>query len=95
MVAQVTIHNLWIPIMITFSRTRIVGLVVAVLFATELLASDALTSIETGLTICKVRSAARDGVPYLVASSYEGTVLGVSYQGAILWKNDLSGFYEP
>jgi hypothetical protein len=35
------------------SRSRTVGAVVAVLLATELLASDALTSIDTGFTICK------------------------------------------
>jgi len=91
-VAQVTIRNLWLPIMITLSCSRVLGLVVAVLFANEMQASDALTSIDTGLTICKVRSAVNGGIPYLVASSYEGTVLGVSYQGAILWKNELSGF---
>jgi WD40 repeat protein len=49
-------------------------------------------SLETGLTICKVRSAANHGVPYIVASSYEGTVLGISYDGRVLWKNVLSGF---
>jgi hypothetical protein len=78
--------------MITLSRLRVVGLVVAILSANESLASNALTSIDTGLTICKVRSTVNGGIPSVIASSYEGTVLGVSYQGAILWKNELSGF---
>ncbi|MGB0370088.1 MAG: hypothetical protein ACPGN3_01965 [Opitutales bacterium] len=29
---------------------------------------------------------------YIVASSYEGTLLGVSYEGDVLWENKLSGF---
>jgi WD40 repeat protein len=55
-------------------------------------ASDGLASIDTGYTISKVRSAVNREIPYLVASSYEGTVLGVSFQGKIGWKNALSGF---
>lgn len=54
--------------------------------------SAGLTSIDTGLSICKVRSAVHRGTAYIVASSYEGTVLGVSYDGRIRWKNELSGF---
>ena len=53
---------------------------------------SALFSIETGYTISKVRTAKNKKEAYIVASSYEGTVLGVSYDGAILWKNELSGF---
>lgn len=49
-------------------------------------------SIETGYTISKVRTAKNNKEVYIVASSYEGTVLGVSYDGSILWKNKLSGF---
>ena len=77
--------------MITLSRFALSAWLLHSL-ANELLASDALTSIDTGLTICKVRSAVNRGIPYLVASSYEGTVLGVSFQGKIGWKNALSGF---
>ena len=43
--------------------------------------STGLVSLETGYTICKVRTAADGGIPYIVASSYEGTVLGISYEG--------------
>jgi len=53
---------------------------------------DAITSIETGLTILKVRTAKNKQQSYIVASSYEGTLLGISYDGKILWKNELSGF---
>ena len=53
---------------------------------------SALRSIDTGLTISKVRTALKDGRSYIVASSYEGTVLGMEYDGTVLWKNALSGF---
>jgi len=52
----------------------------------------AIVSIETGLTISKVRTAQNKGKTYIVASSYEGTVIGVSYDGKELWRNELSGF---
>ena len=52
----------------------------------------AIISIETGFTILKVRTAQKDNQSYIVASSYEGTLLGVSYDGKTLWKNELSGF---
>jgi hypothetical protein len=50
-----------------------------------------VASIDTGYTISKVRTALKDGASYIVASSYEGTVLGIKYDGAILCKNALSG----
>ena len=74
------------------SRSRVFSLLVLILVANELPASDGLTSIDTGYTISKVRSAVNREIPYLVASSYEGTVLGVSFEGKISWKNALSGF---
>jgi hypothetical protein len=74
------------------SRSRVFSLLVLILVASELPASDGLTSIDTGYTISKVRSAVNREIPYLVASSYEGTVLGVSFEGKISWKNALSGF---
>lgn len=49
-------------------------------------------SIETGYTITNVRTANNKGKSFIVASSFEGTVIGVSYSGKILWKNKLSGF---
>ncbi|WP_139957419.1 PQQ-binding-like beta-propeller repeat protein [Flavicella sediminum] len=60
--------------------------------ATEIKSKSGIVSIETGLTISKVRTAQNRGKSYIVASSYEGTLIGVSYEGKILWKNELSGF---
>ena len=54
--------------------------------------SSGVQSFDTGLTISKVRTAQWHGKSYIVASSYEGTVLGIRYDGTILWKNELSGF---
>ncbi|MBJ2173598.1 PQQ-binding-like beta-propeller repeat protein [Aureibaculum sp. A20] len=52
----------------------------------------AVYSIETGFTISKVRTAQNQNKTYVVASSYEGTILGISLDGKTLWKNELSGF---
>lgn len=50
-------------------------------------------SIETGLTIQKVRTARiNKKKTIIVGASYEGTILGIDYNGEILWKNPLSGF---
>lgn len=54
--------------------------------------SSGVQSVDTGYTISKVRTALRHGNSYIVASSYEGTLLGMDYGGTILWKNTLSGF---
>ncbi|APU11040.1 hypothetical protein A5M85_12315 [Cellulophaga lytica] len=51
-----------------------------------------IVSIETGYTITKVRTAINKTASYIVATSFEGTIIGVSYDGNILWKNKLSGF---
>lgn len=56
--------------------------------------SNGIVSIETGYTISKVRTAHINGENIIIASSFEGTVLGLSYDGTILWKNELSGFYN-
>jgi len=40
--------------------------------------STALLSVDTGYTISKVRMAQARHAPYVVASSYEGTVLGIA-----------------
>ena len=53
---------------------------------------QAVSSIETGHTITKVRTAINKGGNYVVATSYEGTIVAVSYNGEILWKNKLSGY---
>ncbi len=55
-------------------------------------APPAITSIETGHTITKVRTASRNGTTFFVASSYEGAILAITAQGAIGWTNALSGF---
>lgn len=56
------------------------------------LKSKGITSLETGYTITKVRTAQNKNNTYVVATSFEGTVMGVSFSGKILWKNKLSGF---
>ena len=53
---------------------------------------QAVLSIDTGLTITKVRTAINNGETYIVATSYEGTIVAVNYDGSILWKNELSGY---
>lgn len=52
--------------------------------------SRALHSFDTGKTITKVRSANNLDKSYIVATSYEGTVLGIRFDGTILWENPLS-----
>ncbi|QBG46445.1 hypothetical protein EGM51_03175 [Verrucomicrobia bacterium S94] len=54
--------------------------------------ASAITSIETGHTVSKVRTAQKNGTTYIVASDYDGTVLAISPKGTIGWKNKLSGF---
>jgi len=53
---------------------------------------SALYSIDTKHTIQKVRTAKNKNGTYIIASAYEGTVMGITYDGIILWKNELSGF---
>ncbi|ANW96242.1 hypothetical protein AXE80_08100 [Wenyingzhuangia fucanilytica] len=53
---------------------------------------SSLYSIDTKLTIRTVRTAKNKEESYIVGSSYEGTVVGVSYTGKVLWENKLSGF---
>lgn len=61
-------------------------------FAVNETEKPSVYSIETGYTITKVRTAKNKNKTYVVASSFEGTVLAVSYDGNVLWKNELSGF---
>lgn len=49
-------------------------------------------SIETGHTIHKVRTAKFNSKTHIIASSYDGIVVAIGFDGAILWKNKLSGF---
>lgn len=55
-------------------------------------AQKAFQSFETEYTISKVRIASNPSESYIVGSSYEGTVVAVSYQGIKLWENPLSGY---
>ncbi|NJB83562.1 outer membrane protein assembly factor BamB family protein [Wenyingzhuangia aestuarii] len=52
----------------------------------------AIYSIETNHTIHKVRTATYQNGTTIIASSYEGIVMAVGFDGVILWKNLLSGF---
>lgn len=51
-----------------------------------------IKSFDTKKTILKVRSAKFRSKKIIVASSYEGTVMALNYDGDILWENKLSGF---
>ncbi|WP_282122091.1 hypothetical protein [Algibacter mikhailovii] len=53
---------------------------------------EGITSIDTGYTILNVRTAQNNGKSYIVANTFEGTVLGMSYDGEVLFKNELSGY---
>ncbi len=48
-------------------------------------------SLETGHTVTRVRTAQDAAGTYVVASSYEGTVFGLGYDGTVRWENPLSG----
>lgn len=54
--------------------------------------TSGLASFDIGYTMTKVRIARAEGRSYVAASSYEGTLLGMSFDGAVLWTNKLSGF---
>lgn len=45
----------------------------------------AITSLLTPYTISKVITAAQNGTSVIIATSYEGRVLGINYSGAIVW----------
>jgi hypothetical protein len=49
-------------------------------------------SFDTGSTVSKVRTARQGARAWIVASSYEGTLLGLTYEGTLLWTHTLSGF---
>ena len=61
-------------------------------FEENKLPKTSIISIETDYTISKVRTAQNKGTSYIIASSFEGTIIAVSYSGKTLWKNELSGF---
>ena len=49
-------------------------------------------SIETGSTILMVKTAKKNNSTLIIASDYDGQLMGIDYNGNILWKNPLSGF---
>ncbi|TXF86675.1 T9SS type A sorting domain-containing protein [Neolewinella aurantiaca] len=59
---------------------------------TPLFPQGAIRSFDTGYTVTKVRTAEDHNGTYLIASTHEGTILAMSYDGTIRWKNELSGF---
>lgn len=54
--------------------------------------NNGIKSLVTNYTISKVRVAKGTETAYIVASSFEGTVVALSYEGNQLWENKLSGF---
>ncbi len=56
--------------------------------------STPLQSILTPHTISYVRNASINGIDYIVASSYDGEVLLIDYNGTIVWENELSGYFN-
>ncbi|HAR65923.1 MAG TPA: hypothetical protein DCR55_06895 [Lentisphaeria bacterium] len=54
----------------------------------------ALVSIEIGETITKVRTAKRAQGLGIVASSYDGAILGLTQAGEQLWRAELSGLIK-
>ncbi|WP_366184338.1 PQQ-binding-like beta-propeller repeat protein [Flavobacterium ovatum] len=51
-----------------------------------------LSSKDVNYTISKIRTAVKNGKSFIVASSYEGTIVGLRYDGKKIWENKLSGF---
>jgi hypothetical protein len=51
-----------------------------------------VTTLETGYTIQKVRTGRDAGTPFIAASSYEGTVLRIGFDGETVWRSPLTGF---
>ena len=63
---------------------RSFGIVVAVVLSALVSGSvvaqaSGVLSFDTGYTVSKVRTAHKDGNSYIVASSYEGILLGMEY----------------
>ncbi|WP_168565900.1 PQQ-like beta-propeller repeat protein [Crateriforma spongiae] len=64
---------------------------IAIIGSQDLSAGDAITSVDTGRTITKVRSAHHRDGPRIIASTYEGDVIAVDHQGDVIWTCPLSG----
>ncbi|WP_083634632.1 hypothetical protein [Saccharicrinis aurantiacus] len=55
----------------------------------DVYSSQAIVSIDVEHTIRKLKTAITTNGNIIVASSYNGVVMGIDYSGVILWKNDL------
>ncbi|MCW2118795.1 PQQ-binding-like beta-propeller repeat protein [Flavobacterium sp. 7A] len=73
----------------SFDNTKVATGTYSLKFNSEAIA---VSTKDVNYTISKIRSAVKDGKSYIVASSYEGTVLGIRYDGKKIWENKLSGF---
>ncbi|MDF7825555.1 hypothetical protein P4B35_16130 [Pontiellaceae bacterium B12227] len=71
---------------------RKLALITALVITTGAALGSAITSIDTGHTVSKVRTAQKKGNTYIVGSDYHGTILAISPKGSIGWKNELSGY---
>ncbi|MFC7293079.1 hypothetical protein [Hirschia litorea] len=65
---------------------------IAGVFALPALADSAIHSIDTGYTVTNVRTATYQGGEYIIANTFEGTLLAYDFNGKKLWENKLSGF---
>lgn len=76
-----------------FSYNLILLLISQTLFSqSKVNSSKGIISINTKYTITKVRTALNKKQSYIIATSYEGIIVAVGYDGNILWENKLSGF---
>lgn len=75
-----------------FSHIQLICITLLMLFPQLAIGQNGLTSIELGQTISNVRIATNANGEYIVANSYEGTLMGIDYNGTTLWTNALSGY---
>ena len=71
---------------------RIISVLVLVFFNVALGKDKPIKSITTGYTIVKVKTAVFNKKSNIIASTYDGRLLAINYDGKILWENELSGF---
>ena len=71
---------------------KLLAIVTVVCLLTNATAGSGLTSLDMGdYTITKVRTARAPSQWFIVASSYQGTILAIDQKGTLLWKQELSG----
>ncbi|MGA9639457.1 hypothetical protein [Flavobacterium sp.] len=73
----------------SFDNTKVASGTYSLKFKT---ATATLESKDVIYTISKVRTAVKSGKSFIIASSYEGTILGLRFDGKKIWENKLSGF---